>query len=280
MTKFCESCHTPNINRAKYCRGCAGRFSGILTPASTFSSTMPDGRSERPLPRAEAMRVDDILAVRRSTMAREQPTRRFPGFDAPVVLSLIVVVSLSAAFVAWYWNRAPVRSYPSTPMATAQAEPVVSRQEPVAPAPPPVAKELEPEPEPLRKQEARTGTLDESPPPIAAPPEPKAASVVAPQESASIEASQAAAPRQQDEAASSPPRKVKVARATTRRGAPTHPVPTAIAVAEVRPVEGLQVENVPAPRAHYQAGAGPAVGSMTRCDRLNPFGEALCMDPR
>ena len=42
MTKFCESCHTPNKDSARYCRGCAGKFSEIRTPATAFNSTRRD----------------------------------------------------------------------------------------------------------------------------------------------------------------------------------------------------------------------------------------------
>src|SRR4051794_2066986 len=47
MTKFCESCHTANRDRAKYCRGCAGRFSGIRTAANATEGALPEPRSQR-----------------------------------------------------------------------------------------------------------------------------------------------------------------------------------------------------------------------------------------
>ncbi|MDM0070091.1 hypothetical protein [Variovorax sp. J31P207] len=58
MTKYCSSCHTPSPDRARRCRGCGGRFSGIRTPAFGFDSTRleaaettwtPPGRHEPPL---------------------------------------------------------------------------------------------------------------------------------------------------------------------------------------------------------------------------------------
>src|SRR6476620_7190140 len=48
MTKYCGSCHTANRERAKYCIGCAGRFSGIRSGTTTFD-TLP-GRTTAPPP--------------------------------------------------------------------------------------------------------------------------------------------------------------------------------------------------------------------------------------
>lgn len=42
MTKYCDSCHTANSDRAKYCRFCHGRFSGVRFGAHTSASPLPD----------------------------------------------------------------------------------------------------------------------------------------------------------------------------------------------------------------------------------------------
>src|SRR3982751_3011561 len=47
MTKFCESCHTANRDRAKYCRGCAGKFSGLRTAANVTETSVAEGRPAR-----------------------------------------------------------------------------------------------------------------------------------------------------------------------------------------------------------------------------------------
>lgn len=52
MTKFCESCHTANRDRAKYCSGCAGKFSGIRTGATSFDTTGSKPRWAQPARRS------------------------------------------------------------------------------------------------------------------------------------------------------------------------------------------------------------------------------------
>lgn len=42
MTKYCDACHTANSDRAKYCRVCHGRFSGVRFGAHISASTFPD----------------------------------------------------------------------------------------------------------------------------------------------------------------------------------------------------------------------------------------------
>jgi hypothetical protein len=277
MTKFCESCHTPNNNRAKYCRGCAGKFSGILTPAASFSSTVPDGRSDPLLPRP-----DDILAVRRSTVVREPPPVLAPR-RVPIARALFVIASLSAGLLAWYWGRAPVQEPAPGPIALVQPGPVTvspaaTPQALESPPQPLVAKEEpEPAPEPVVVEAAPV----EPQPAVFVSVEPEVAKVIAPPDPPPVEA-----PQEAKQAASAPPRQEVappppriVAREPKRRTAANRPAPAPIAVAEVRPLEPPPVEAVPAPRP-APTGAGPAVGSMTRCDRLNPFGEALCMDSR
>ena len=137
MTKFCESCHTANLDRAKYCRGCAGRFSGIRTAANVAAGALPEERSPRvarmprfaqpaavsmawsmpqmqtPMPapgpeRWPAMATtSDLFVVPRTIEKRElaRPLALPGGLDVPVVLLLMVVLLSIAGFVFWYWDR-------------------------------------------------------------------------------------------------------------------------------------------------------------------------------
>ncbi|NUT15076.1 MAG: hypothetical protein HOQ33_11315, partial [Cupriavidus sp.] len=45
MTKYCESCHTANSDSARFCKGCAGKFSGVRRPALISA---PPGLGEAP----------------------------------------------------------------------------------------------------------------------------------------------------------------------------------------------------------------------------------------
>ena len=78
MTKYCESCRSPNRDRATYCQGCGGKFSGIVSGATT---THEPGRKQAPL------------------------QQRVSGFPLLTAREGIVVVMLLAAFSFWYWNR-------------------------------------------------------------------------------------------------------------------------------------------------------------------------------
>ena len=101
MTKYCDACHTPNRDRAKFCRGCAGKFSGIRFDAAAFVATMPDTRTgsrrrkrrrvnSRPAP---AVDLDPRRSIR---------SRRPPGIDISLVLLLIFLLLAAAAFVYWH----------------------------------------------------------------------------------------------------------------------------------------------------------------------------------
>jgi len=50
LTKYCDSCHTANKDRARYCHGCAGKFSGLRFDAAAFLPTLPDARAVGAMP--------------------------------------------------------------------------------------------------------------------------------------------------------------------------------------------------------------------------------------
>ena len=131
MTKFCESCHTENRDRAKYCRGCAGRFSGIRTAANVSAAPLPEGRPTRaarvprgaqpsavsmsmPIPKRSpaATTANDLFVVPRTTEKREFARQLVlpGGLDVPVVLLLMIVLLSIASFVFWYWDRTAERT--------------------------------------------------------------------------------------------------------------------------------------------------------------------------
>lgn len=85
MTKFCESCHTPNKDGAKYCVGCDGRFSGIRFAAHTCAVDFPE--SQRQAARRLADHLDTFGRPRRNGL----------------VLLLVLLLGVAAA---WDLRRA------------------------------------------------------------------------------------------------------------------------------------------------------------------------------
>jgi len=165
MTKFCESCHTANRDRAKYCRGCAGKFSGIRTAANVSAGPFHEGPPPRvarvpriaqpvsipipiPIPafahaRLPAATKNDVFVVPRTTEKRQLARQlTLPGgLDVPVVLMLMVVLLSIAAFVFWYWDRTVERSLaPSTDAAS------IHWQQSALPTAPPPEPATDPEP--------------------------------------------------------------------------------------------------------------------------------------
>ena len=63
MTKFCESCHTANRDRARYCRGCAGKFSGIRTAAHAFAGPITDNEGKAVIAKGQSLTDEQILAM-------------------------------------------------------------------------------------------------------------------------------------------------------------------------------------------------------------------------
>ena len=202
MTKFCESCHTANRDRARYCRGCAGKFSGIRT-AANVSADAPEGRppprvakatsAARPVPipmpapaLLPATTESDLLLAPR-TIEKRQLARQMVlprGIDVPVVLLLMVVVLSIAAFVFWYWSRTVERSLAPSGEATQihwqQSELQAAPVAPVAPveptAPVAVAPIVEPQLDAESSlQEPRPETQAVAPAPAPAPAEPQIA---------------------------------------------------------------------------------------------------------
>lgn len=87
MTKYCEACHTANKDRARYCVGCAGKFSGVRTSALTptpfeerqaptpWATDIAAGRPAKPAAAALAKTVEEATTRSRaqgggSTFAR------------------------------------------------------------------------------------------------------------------------------------------------------------------------------------------------------------------
>lgn len=95
MTKYCDACHAPNRDRAKFCRGCAGKFSGVRFDAAAFVQTLPDSQAAKSIPTQRAPRVKLSLP---------------PGIDISLVLLIIALPLLAGAFVYWHSSRSPVRA--------------------------------------------------------------------------------------------------------------------------------------------------------------------------
>ena len=85
MTKFCESCHTPNKDGAKYCAGCNGRFSGIRFAAHKSAADFPESQPQA------AHRLADLATLGR------------PRRNGPVLLLLVLLLGVAAA---WDLRRA------------------------------------------------------------------------------------------------------------------------------------------------------------------------------
>lgn len=155
MTKYCESCRSPNRDRAAYCQGCGGKFSGIVSGAS--ETIHAPGREQAP----PAQRRDMLPAV----SAREG----------------IVLAMLLAAFAFWYWNRPAASSrHEAAPVAAA----VPARDEPVRHVPLAAAA-----PQQQLQQQAQ-----EPPQQDATPAAPAAKPSAAPPEPVTSEAARAASP--------------------------------------------------------------------------------------
>ena len=98
MTKYCDACHTPNRDRAKFCRGCAGKFSGIRFDAAAFVATMPDTRIRLAPPEKAARELRPAPAVDLDPR-RSIRSRRLPGIDISLVLLLSFLLLAAASFV-------------------------------------------------------------------------------------------------------------------------------------------------------------------------------------
>ena len=93
MTKFCEFCHTANPDRARYCRGCAGKFSGIRTAANVVEGSSPAA------PPHEAASHDSTEPKSYNVKGDKGGQQARPSLSFNVVL-------LIAALLFWYWALA------------------------------------------------------------------------------------------------------------------------------------------------------------------------------
>ncbi len=125
MARICSACQTINRDAAKYCRGCAVKFSSA-------------GAALAPLPRPAF--IAPAAAQRRSGI--DPAPRRFAGIPVPqgldvsVVWAAALMVLACAAFVLWYAGRASGPVAPTArAYAAAPAAPVVQLS-PFAPAAP------------------------------------------------------------------------------------------------------------------------------------------------
>ena len=94
--KFCEACHTANKDRARYCCGCKGRFSGVRFAANTSASTAPgslEASSTQPVPTRTLNRAD---------VARSHSGRR-TGLHV-----LFLFLLLLGAVAYWYSSQLAV----------------------------------------------------------------------------------------------------------------------------------------------------------------------------
>ena len=94
--KFCEACHTANKDRARYCCGCKGRFSGVRFAANTSASTAPgslEASSTPPVP---------TRTLNRSGQARSHSGKR-TGLRV-----LFLLLLLLGAFAYWYSSQLAV----------------------------------------------------------------------------------------------------------------------------------------------------------------------------
>ena len=94
MTKYCDSCHTANKDRAKYCCCCKGRFSGVRFSAHLSASTLPDS-----------------LPTQGKTQPSSATPRRGRSSSAPMRagMLLIFLVLLLGPFAYWNSSRSPER---------------------------------------------------------------------------------------------------------------------------------------------------------------------------
>lgn len=156
MTKYCHSCHISNRDNARYCRGCAGKFSGRDSRDGGFESTFRDSSAELPT----SMRLDlappKSVAATRARLALPRRIGRIPvphGVDVSIMWLVIVLASMQGAFILWYLNRQSPRGVtvaqhavlskpPMTGTATASAPAaarIASVSHPVAPPTAPAA---------------------------------------------------------------------------------------------------------------------------------------------
>src|SRR5689334_18057271 len=106
MTKYCDGCHTPNRDKARYCRGCAGKFSGFRFDAAAFVSTLPDAGASMPMlqPAGQPqMRAPTDALTKELRSGRVEV--RAPS-TTPKVLPVPVwgpLLAISAGLVAWHF---------------------------------------------------------------------------------------------------------------------------------------------------------------------------------
>ncbi|MDM0073798.1 hypothetical protein QTH90_05365 [Variovorax sp. J2P1-59] len=93
--KFCEACHTPNKDRARYCLGCKGKFSGVRFAANTSASTFPDSLEAMSAPPVPTRKLDRAGRAPRA------------GKRIGLRVLLLLLVSLGA-FAYWYSSHLAV----------------------------------------------------------------------------------------------------------------------------------------------------------------------------
>lgn len=136
MTKYCSSCHTPNRDRARYCRGCAGKFSGVATPAFAFDSLRdpPFESTLGNLPAAEPAAAIETLAdgpgepSERATATRGSRPGRSSAAAWALLVALAGAVVLTADVVPSA-RRTPAlarRTPPATSLEEMQGQPRVA----------------------------------------------------------------------------------------------------------------------------------------------------------
>ncbi|HYP71869.1 MAG TPA: hypothetical protein VEP93_13360, partial [Variovorax sp.] len=160
MTKYCESCHTANKNYARYCKGCAGVFSGVVTPAHT------SGRSfvaDYPARAMRAERPTQVLAVPPIPVSLPASPSSIRAKNLLLLLFRLAIVLLFAAVLVRQWSRIVERDStpaPSPRDVIAQVQQKVSEPDGVAASHSPAPVEPLPSPPELPAEVSSTSQLE------------------------------------------------------------------------------------------------------------------------
>lgn len=168
MTKYCDSCHTSNRDRANYCRGCAGKFVGLDLHDGAYASTSRDA-IEPPRSMPPALGAPRAVAQARGRPAAPRRGGWIPvphGVDGSIVWLLIVLAGLHGAFILWYLNRPSPRAELSARREALVKAPAVSTDC----APPPSAGVPAPTPSPALVVARAPIPVAEVAKPVEAPP--------------------------------------------------------------------------------------------------------------
>jgi hypothetical protein len=111
--KYCESCHTANKDRARYCSGCKGKFSGVRFAANSTESSFAESHEIISMPPVPSSRVD------RSGKRRELHSTSRKGLGLFVLLLVAGALaygysSLGKSRIDWPKAGDSIRSFGSS----------------------------------------------------------------------------------------------------------------------------------------------------------------------